>query len=254
VSSPEMFSLKGRVALVTGASRGIGASIAKRLAKAGAEVVLNFRSNRDLAEQVLGEVQKVSPKSSLLAFDVADSEASAQAIEGCLRERGKIDLLVCNAGIARDALLLRATPEHFEEVWRTNFLGTANIVRLVARAMLKNRYGRIVCLGSVVGEMGNKGQAAYSASKSALEGFSKSVARELGSRGITCNIVSPGFIETEMTGSLPEEVKKAYFASIPLERFGSAQEVASTVHFLLSEEAAYITGASLGVNGGLWMR
>ncbi|TVQ78496.1 MAG: beta-ketoacyl-ACP reductase [Bradymonadales bacterium] len=251
--SDAAFSLKDRVALVTGGSRGIGAAIARELAHAGAQVIVNYRSNEKLAQKVLDELREFSPKSSAMAFDIANPQEVDEAFKSLLERYHKLDVLVCNAGVSRDALLPRSTPEHFEEVFRTNFFGTVNSVRAASRSMMKNRYGRIICIGSVVGEMGNKGQSAYSASKSALFGFCKSVARELSSRQITCNVVSPGFIETEMTQELANEVKQAYLDSIPLGRFGLASDVARSVRFLASEEAGYITGSNLSVNGGLWM-
>jgi len=247
------YRLDGRVALVTGASRGIGAAIALRLAKAGAQVILNYRSNESLAQKVLSQVKEFSPKSEAVAFDVSSAEAVNNAFKQLIETHGSIDIVVSNAGLARDALLPRASAEHFEEVFQTNLFGTVNVVRAASRPMMKNRFGRIICIGSVVGEMGNKGQSAYSSSKSALVGFCKSVARELASRQITCNLVNPGFIETEMTQELANEVKEAYLTGIPLARFGRAEEVASAVQFLASDEAAYITGAHLDVNGGLLM-
>lgn len=245
--------LDGKVALVTGASRGIGVSIAKDLAQEGARVVVNFRSNEKQAQKVLEELKEFSPQSFLSGFDVADAAAVDSAMEQIVKEAGRLDILVCNAGISRDALLPRSSSEHYEEVFKTNFFGTVNCVRAVSRTMMRNRYGRIVAIGSVVGQMGNKGQSAYSASKSALFGFCKSVAKELASRQITCNIVSPGFIETEMTQELANEVKQAYLESIPLQRFGRAEDVAKAVSFLASDAASYITGCNIEVNGGLYM-
>lgn len=251
-SAGEWFSLQGETALVTGASRGIGASIARRLAKAGAKVLLNYRSNESLAEKVLAEIKADSPESELLAFDVADAKNCEEVLTEA-QKRHEISILVCNAGIARDQLLPRSSAEHFEEVLKTNLLGAIHPVRVLSRSMMRNRKGRIVLMSSVVGQMGNKGQSAYAASKSGLAGFCKSVAKELGSRNVTCNLIAPGFIETEMTGDLPQEVQDFYRANIPLQRFGSPEEVASTVHFLVSREAGYITGSCVDVNGGLLM-
>lgn len=247
------FDLSGKTALVTGASRGIGASIAKRLAKAGARVLVNYRSNDKAAEKLLSEVKEISPESQLLKFDVADPQACDEALTKALEEFETIPLLVCNAGISRDQLFPRSSFEHFDEVMKTNFFGAMNPARLLSRTMMRNRYGRIVLVSSVVGQTGNKGQSAYAASKSALSGFGKSIAKELGSRNITCNIVAPGFIETEMTGELSEEVQEQYKSIVPVQRFGTADEVASAVQFLLSDEAGYITGCSLDVNGGMSM-
>lgn len=248
------FSLSGQVAVVTGGGRGIGASICRRLAEAGATVIVNFRFNPEQAELVAEECRLFSTQSRAMKFDVSNSIQVDEAVELIQRDFGKIDIMVCNAGISREALVPRASEEHFQEVLLTNFMGAVNPIRAVSRSMIKNRYGRILCMSSVVGESGNKGQAAYAASKSALFGFAKSVAQELGSRGVTCNVLCPGFIETEMTKSLPPEVQKAYKDKIPLGRFASPDEVAEAVHFLVSKEAAYITGATLDVNGGMLMR
>lgn len=250
----KFFSLAGRVALVTGASRGIGASIAQRLARAGAEVLINYHSNRQAAEEVLESIKSFSPNSETIQFDVSKADEVESAIESIVAKRSALHILVANAGIARDALLPRASKEHFEEVLQTNLLGVIHSVRVASRGMMKNRYGRIVCISSVVGEMGNKGQSAYAASKAGIFGFAKSVAKELGSRNVTCNVLAPGFIETEMTSTLPEEVQKFYLENIAVKRLGKAEEVASAVHFLCSEESGYISGATLDVNGGLLMR
>jgi 3-oxoacyl-[acyl-carrier protein] reductase len=248
-----MFQLNDRVALVTGASRGIGASIAKQLAKAGATVIVNYRGNKEAAEKVVSEIKEFSPKSEAIQFDISNFDEVQKAIDDITKRFEKIDVLVCNAGISKDNLLPRLKPEEFKDVIDTNLGGTFNCVRASARAMMKNRYGRIICISSVVGETGNKGQAAYAASKSALFGLSKSVALELASRNVTCNVICPGFIETEMTGALDGAVKDVYLSKIPSGRFGHTREVAASVQFLASEEAAYITGATLDVNGGLFM-
>lgn len=248
------FSLKGQVALVTGGSRGIGAGIVKTLAKAGATVLINYKSNEEAAQKVLNEIKSISPKSELVKFDICNGDEVDSAVDALIKKFESIPILVCNAGISRDALVVRVSDEHFREILETNLLGTMHMVRALTRPMMKNRYGRIVCIGSIIGETGNKGQAAYAASKAGLSGFAKSVALELASRGITCNLVSPGFIETEMTQSLDETVQKTYFERIPAARFGSADEVAACVQFLASKEAGYITGATLDINGGLLMR
>lgn len=252
--SSDFFSLKGQTALVTGGSRGIGAAICLRLAQAGARVFLNYRSNQAAAEAVLKEIQKHSPDSEAVAFDIAKGDETEAALNGLQKKAESISILVCNAGISKESLLVRASDEHFEEIFQTNLMGTVRVVRQLARSMMKNRYGRIICMSSVVGEMGNKGQAAYAASKSALFGFAKSTALELGSRNITCNLVCPGFIETEMTEALDPAVKEAYLSRIPMARFGAAAEVAATVHFLASQEGGYITGSAVDMNGGLVMR
>jgi len=251
---PSMFSLQNKVALVTGGSRGIGAAISRRLAKAGAEVVINYKSSEEQAKKLLTEIQEFSPQSMVAGFDVSNGEEVEKGIADILQKKDKVDIVVANAGIAREALFPRSTTEHFEEVLKTNLYGSINVIRNLSRCMMKNRYGRIICISSIVGEIGNKGQSAYATSKAALFGLSKSIARELGSRHITCNVVAPGFIETEMTQGLPEEVKKTYFEGIALGRFGLAEEVAACVHFLASEEAGYITGTTIDINGGLLMR
>lgn len=242
--------LKGKVALVTGGSRGIGKAISLKLAEAGAKVLVNYRSNREAAEETLSAVQEHSTESKLISFDISDFQATEEAISA----EPQIDILIANAAISRDALIPRSSMEHFQEVLHTNLLGNINLVRVLARSMMRQRYGRICCIGSIIGEMGNKGQSAYAASKSGLFGFAKSVARELASRNVTCNVVAPGFIETEMTGALPEEVRKQYLEQIPVGRFGAVEDVASSVCFLVSDQASYITGATLDVNGGLLMR
>ena len=250
----EHFALNDRVALVTGGSRGIGAAIARKLAEAGATVVVNYRGNKEAADKVVDEIKTISHKSEAMQFDVSKVGEVEAAIQDITNRLGGIHILVCSAGISKDGLLPRMKNEDFQAVLDTNLIGTFNAVRVVSRPMMKQRYGRIVCLGSVVGESGNKGQSAYAASKSALFGFSKSVALELASRNVTCNVVAPGFIETEMTHELDEGVKQAYFEKIPVGRFGKAQEVASCIQFLSSEEAGYITGATIDINGGLLMR
>ncbi len=251
--APKFFDLTGKVALVTGGGRGIGASVSLRLAKAGATILLNYRSNKEAAEKMLDQIRAFSPSSELAPFDVANVASVEAGLTQLLKKHEASHIAVCNAGIARDGLLPRSSAEHFNEVLSTNLLGTIHVVRLLSRSMMKNRYGRIVCIGSVVGETGNKGQSAYAASKSGLFGFAKSVAQELGSRNVTCNIICPGFIETEMTQGLDPQVKDAYLQRIPVSRLGMAEEVAAGVHFLASDEAAYITGATLDINGGLVM-
>lgn len=248
------FDLKGEVALVTGASRGIGAAVARRLAAAGATVLLNYKSNREAAERVLAEIKKDSPQSEILGFDVASAEETDRAISEVSKRFENISILVCNAGISRDNLLPRLNTNEFMEVFQTNLMGSVNTVKAVTRGMMRARKGRIVLMSSVVGETGNKGQSAYAASKSALFGFAKSVALEFGSRNITCNLICPGFIETEMTDALGEDVRKAYVEKIPLGRLGSADDIAAAVHYLVSPAGSYITGATIDVNGGLVMR
>lgn len=248
------FSLANQVALVTGGSRGIGAAIAKELAQAGATVIVNYQSNASAAQKVVEEIKAWSPQSEAVQFDISKADEVDAAIAKLIEKFQNIHVLVCNAGISRDNLLPRLSAEDFLTVLQTNLLGTVNCVKAVTRPMMKNRYGRIVALSSVVGESGNKGQSAYAASKSALFGFSKSVALEFASRNITMNVICPGFIETEMTASLDDQVKQDYFKRIPVGRFGKGSEVAAGVRFLVSQEAGYITGTTLDINGGMLMR
>lgn len=248
-----MFSLIGQTALVTGGGRGIGAAISKRLAQAGAFVYINYRSNQEAAAKLLTEIQNSGGDGQLVPFDLSDSTAVESAIEGLLAKR-PISILICNAGIAKESLIPRASLEHFEEVFKTNFFASTQVARRVARSMMREKYGRVVFMSSVIGEMGNKGQAAYSASKAALFGFSKSFALEFASRNMTCNVVCPGFINTEMTERLAEDLKKTYMERIPVGRFGTVEDVASLVHFLSSAESGYITGTTVDINGGMLMR
>lgn len=250
----EFFDLKNRVALVTGASRGIGAAIAMRLAKANAIVVGNYRSNKAEADKVLAELKKHSPQSMMLQFDVGEASQIEEAYKKIADEFGRLEILVCNAGISADSLIMRSKIEDFERTLKVNLQGGFQLIRAASKMMIKQRYGRIVCVSSVIGEMGNKGQAAYAASKAGIFGLVKSVAAELGTRNITCNAIAPGFIETEMTASLSEETAKQYLEGVALGRLGSPEEVAAGVHFLVAPGADYITGATLDVNGGLYMR
>lgn len=245
--------LSGKVALVTGASRGIGRAVAERLAAEGAHVVLNFASREDAAREVLAGIEQAGGDGSLQKFDVGDAGQVDAAIKKILEERGRIDILVNNAGITRDNLLMRLTEADFDEVVRINLKGTFLVTKAVSRQMVRQKGGRIVILSSVVGEMGNAGQSIYSATKAGLIGFAKSLARELASRGITVNAITPGFITTDMTEGLPEAARKTFLEQIPLGRFGAPGEVAGLAAFLVSEEAGYVTGQVIGINGGLYM-
>ena len=245
--------LDGKVALITGGSRGIGRSCALAFGKAGATAVFSYAGNESAAKETVDLIQKAGGRSKAIRFDVADVRACAEAVDGVVAEFGRLDVLVNNAGVAVDGLVMRIKDEDWNKQLDTNLKGAFALIRAASRPMMKQRAGAIVNLTSVVGETGNPGQAAYAASKAGLIGLTKSVARELASRGIRCNAVSPGFIGTDMTARLPEEMKKGLIDSIPLARLGSAEEVANAVLFLASDAAAYITGEVLRVNGGMYM-
>lgn len=246
-------ALQGRVALVTGGSRGIGKAIAKGLAAEGADVTLTYGSNASAAETVVEEIRSGGGSAGAVGFDVKDPGACKAAVETLAKEKGSLHILVNNAGVAIDNLLLRFKDEDLDTIFRTNVFGPFALARAAARPMSKARWGRIVNLGSVVGEMGNPGQTAYSATKAALDGLSKSLARELASRNVTCNVVAPGFIGTDMTSELPEAAKTKMLEAIPLGAMGTPEDVADAVTFLCSDRARYITGHVLHVNGGMYM-
>jgi len=249
-----MHDFKGKVALVTGASRGIGRAIAVALARGGASLALNYAGNEAAAQEALKLVEAAgAPRARLLRFDVADPAACSKAVEEVVAELGGLHILVNNAGIAIDQLLMRLKDEDWKRQLDVNLTGAFNLVRAASRPMMKARGGAIVNLSSVVGEMGNAGQVAYAATKAGLIGLTKSVARELASRNIRCNAVTPGFIDTDMTSALPEAARTRMLESIPLARLGSAEDVANAVCFLASDQAAYVTGEVLKVNGGMYM-
>ena len=243
---------EGRVSIVTGASQGIGETIAGELAREGARVVL-VDIQKDKLETVAGRIRESGGKAACHEADVARLEDATRVVEAVLRDFGRIDHLVNNAGITRDNLLLRMKEEEWDAVIGVNLKGCWNFSKAVIKSMVTGRYGRIVNIASVVGLVGNPGQTNYAASKAGVMGFSRALAREVASRGITVNCVAPGYIATAMTDKLSEEVKKAFMDSIPLKRFGLPNEVAFAVKFLLSEEAAYITGQVINVNGGMYM-
>lgn len=245
--------VNGQVALVTGGSRGIGRAIAVALAEAGAYVVINYRGNQKAAEATLEALHGRGGQGELCRFDVAVETDVEAAVKKIVDGQGKVDILVNNAGVTSDTLLIRTKVQDWDQVIGTNLKGTVLCTKAVCRAMIRQRYGRIVNLSSVVGQTGNAGQSIYAATKAGILGFTKSVARELAGRGVTVNAVAPGFIETEMTANLSPQLQEEFLRSIPLGRFGTSEEVAQLVVFLTGPGAAYITGQVINVNGGLYM-
>ncbi len=245
-------SLQGKVALVTGSAQGIGKSIALALSGNGADCIISD-VNLEMAENTAEEIRASGRKSIALKANVADSGEVSDMIKKGIDELGKIDILVNNAGITRDGLLMRMKDEDWDLVLSINLKGSFLCSKAVARPMMKQRSGRIINIASIVGAMGNVGQANYVASKAGLIGLTKTIARELASRGITCNAVAPGFIDTAMTQSLPEDVKENLYAQIPMGKLGTPEDVAGAVRFLASDEAAYVTGQVIHVNGGMYM-
>ena len=248
-----MGEFSGKVALITGGSRGIGRACALAFAQRGAAVVIGYASNQAAAAETLKLVAGAGAKGTAIQLDVADSTKASEAVEKVITQHGRIDVLVNNAGIAIDGLVMRLKDEDWDRQLNANLRGAFALIRAVARPMMKQRQGVIVNIVSVVGETGNAGQAAYSASKAGLIGLTKSVAKELGSRNIRVNAVSPGLIETDMTSELREQAKTRTFEAIPLGRWGTPADVANAVAFLASDAASYITGEVLKVNGGMYM-
>ena len=245
--------LDGKTALVTGASRGIGRAIALCLAAEGARVAINYAGNVKAAEEVKAIIEAAGGTAILCQADIADSAAVEAMIADVVKEFGTIDILVNNAGITRDTLLMRMKDEDFAKVLDTNLKGVFYCTKAVSKLMMKKRSGRIVNMASVVGLVGNAGQTNYAAAKAGVIGFSKSAAKELASRGITVNVVAPGFIGTDMTAGLPESVKEKMLTDIPLGRMGEPEDVANAVLFLASDQASYITGQVVNVDGGMVM-
>jgi 3-oxoacyl-[acyl-carrier protein] reductase len=248
-----MGDFSNKVALVTGGSRGIGRAIAVELGKRGATVVLSYAGNEAAAAETVKAIVDAGGKAKAVRFDVSDTQACSQAVDEVVKEFGRLDVLVNNAGVAIDGLLMRFKDEDWDKTLDTNLKGAFALMRAVSRPMMKQKGGAIVNLSSVVGEMGNAGQSAYAASKAGLIGLTKSVARELASRNIRVNCVTPGFITTDMTAGLNAELKEKMAEAIPLSRIGNAEEVAAAVAFLASDAASYITGEVLKVNGGMYM-
>lgn len=243
--------LEGKVALVTGGGRGIGRAIALKLAAYGAAVAVNYCGSKEKAEEVADLILKNGGKAKVYACNVADFQASKEMTEQVIKDFGGLDILVNNAGITRDNLLMKMSEEEFDMVLNTNLKGTFHTMRHVSRYMLKQRKGKIINISSVSGILGNAGQANYAASKAGVIGLTKTMARELASRGITVNAVAPGFVETEMTDVLKEDIKEAACAQIPLGKFGKPEDIAEMVAFLASEKADYITGQVISVDGGM---
>jgi len=247
-----MAALKGKTALVTGASQGIGEAVARRLAADGARVVLAARNEEKLAA-VAGAIAEAGGEALAFTLDLADPAAAAARLGELPEAWSEVDVVVNNAGITADNLFARMSLEEWQRVLTTNLTGAFAVTRALVRGMIRRRWGRVIAVSSVVGLMGNAGQVNYAASKAGLVGFTKSLARELGSRNITVNVVAPGYIDTAMSGRLPAEVQQELTASIPLKRIGTVGEVAAAVAFLASEEAGYITGTVLNVSGGLYI-
>ena len=245
--------LQGKVALVTGASRGIGREIALTLAGYGATVVVNYNGSEEKANQVVEEIVSNGGEACAVQCSVADFAACGEMIQGVLDKYGKIDILVNNAGITKDNLVMKISEEDFDAVLDTNLKGTFNTIKHMYRAFLKQKSGRIINMASVTGILGNPGQANYAASKAGVIGLTKSVARELASRGITANAVAPGYIDTDMTQAMTDAAKEAVLSQIPLKRVGNPKDIAETVAFLASDKASYITGQVISVDGGMCM-
>ena len=246
-------SMKGRTAIVTGGSRGIGRAICLELARRGGNVVFSYAGNSAAAEETLNQLRAMGVKAIALQGDVADAQAAKALVDAAVKELGGLDILVNNAGITRDGLAMTLKEEDFDAVVATNLKGAFLCAKAVARPMMRARYGRIVNLTSVVALRGNPGQVNYCASKAGLIGMTKSLAKELGSRGITVNAVAPGYIQTDMTADMPDAAKEAMLATIPLSRPGQPEDVARAVAFLAGDEAAYIPGQVLQVDGGMGM-
>lgn len=248
-----MFDLNGKVALVTGGSRGIGRACCEALAEHGATVVVNYVKGEAQAREVADAIVKKGGKAEICGFDVADAKAAESAIDELAKRHGRLDILVANAGISIDGLLLRLKDDDLERLFQVNVKGTLACTRAATKVMMRAKTGRVIFLSSVVGEMGNVGQTAYAATKAALLGAAKSIAREFASRNITVNAVAPGFVDTDMTSGMTDAMKEQLLKVVPLGRTGTAREIAAACTYLASDEAAYVTGQVLRVNGGMYV-
>ncbi len=246
-------SLAGKVAVVTGGSRGIGRAISLQLAKMGAKVIINYVSRPEAAEETKTRIETLGGECVLVKFDVAKTAEVQEAFKQIISECGRVDILVCNAGVTRDGLLATMKEDDWDQVMAVNLKGAFNCIKAGCRPMMKQRWGRIIIITSVVGFSGNAGQANYSASKAGLVGLTRSSARELASRGITVNCVAPGYIATDMTSKLPETVKEKILSEIPLGILGEPGDIAGAVTYLASDDAGYVTGQTIHVNGGMFM-
>lgn len=248
-----MFKLDGKVALVTGGSRGIGRACCEALAEHGATVIVNYVKGEAAARDVADAITKSGGKAEIQGFDVADPKACEAAVEDIVKRHGRIDVLVANAGVSIDGLLLRMKEEDLDRLWQVNVKGALACAKASVKTMMRAKTGRIIFMSSVVGEMGNVGQTAYAASKAALIGAAKSIGREYASRNITVNVIAPGFIDTDMTSALSDQMKEQLVKVVPLGRTGTAREIAAACVFFASDEAAYVTGHVLRVNGGMYV-
>lgn len=246
--------LEDKIAIVTGASRGIGKAIALKLAQKGANVIVNFAGNSQAAEEVVNKITELGRQAYSFKANISNEAEVKAMIDFTIEKFGKIDILVNNAGITKDTILLRMKEEDWDDVMETNLKGTFLCTKAVARPMMKKRSGRIVNISSVVGFTGNLGQGNYTAAKAGMIGFTKTIAKELASRGITVNAVAPGFIETDMTDSLSDDIKQSIFNQIPMGKLGNVDDIAEAVLFLVSDGANYITGQTIHVNGGMLMQ
>lgn len=246
-----MKRFENKIVLVTGAGRGIGASIAKRFASEGAEVIVNYSGNDEAAQKTVDEITATGGQAQKYKCSVNDSECVKVMIDEIIKEFGRIDILVNNAGITKDGLMLRMTDEDFDRVIDVNLKGTFNCTKYVSKYMLKQKSGKIINISSVVGLSGNAGQVNYSASKAGIIGITKSAAKELSSRGITVNAVAPGYVDTDMTKVLSDNIRNEILKNIPLQRMGNVEDISNCVAFLASEDASYITGQVISVDGGM---